>query len=513
MKLWSVLFVVLLSGSCWSQQKMLVFFDDKPGQNSFEQNFSDKSLNRRARLNVDWDFYDLPVNPDYLKTLQSAGKIKSVSRWLNGVVFETKLSAQEIRDQFPFVKDVRSAGIVLDSDPEVNAKNLDYGVGFNQADQINADCLHDAGFTGEGVYVAIIDAGFYRLDSMSYLENLFTENRILDSYNFVNPGNDVFNSSGHGSRVLSCIAGFKTGTEPFAGTAVDVNIALYLTEDVFSETEIEEFYLVAALERCDSVGVDVANISLGYFEFDDSTTSHVYADLDGKTTISARGINIAASKGIAVVTSAGNSGPSNISTPCDSDGVLCVGAVDELGTYAPFSSVGPSFDGDVKPDIAARGWWSWLVNNDNDTLGQGNGTSYASPIACGGVACLRQAHPYASVSELFQAVRASASQFSNPDIYLGYGLPDFCLAHDLLTQLELEKETLIFPNPADDKIVITSSSTEKKIDLFDATGTLVRSIPNAQYETTILTSDLAAGVYMMVIYHEQPLHKKILIAH
>lgn len=492
---------------------MILFFGDKSNATPAVQDYDSRSLNRRARLQIDWDYRDLPVNSKYLKALESGGKVHTVSRWLNGVVFETKLSPQEVLSQYPFVKEVRADESEFAQSPTVNAKTLDYGVGFSQADQINVDCLHDAGYTGEGIYVAIIDAGFSRLDSLTYMEDLFTQNRILDSYNFVNPGNDVYNSSGHGSRVLSCIAGNKTGTEPFAGTAVDINVALYLTEDVSSETEIEEFYLVSALERCDSVGIDVVNISLGYFGFDDSTTSHVYADLDGKTTIAAKGINIAASKGIAVVTSAGNSGPSNISTPCDADGALCVGAVDEFGVYAPFSSVGPSFDGDVKPDIAARGLASWVVNNTTDTLGQGNGTSFASPIACGGVACLRQAHPYASVSELFEAVRASASQYGNPDIYLGYGIPDFCLAHDLLTQLELQKETLIYPIPADDKIVVESNSTPKKIEVFDATGMLVWSESNAQFETEIQTSNFAAGVYVVVVYHDQPLRKKVLVVH
>jgi subtilisin family serine protease len=205
-----------------------------------------------------------------------------------------------------------------------------------------------------------------------------------------------------------------------------------LSEDVATETEIEEFNLVAALERCDSIGVDVVNISLGYFEYDDSTTSHVYADLDGLTTIAAIGVNVAATKGIFVASSAGNSGPSNISTPCDAIGTFCVGAVDEFDDLAFFSSVGPSADGRIKPDVAARGQGAWLIGQSG-VLGQGSGTSFSSPILAGATACLIQANPNRTVQEVMDAMRQSASQFSAPDEFKGYGIPDFCVAHEILS--------------------------------------------------------------------------------
>lgn len=491
----------------------MVFFDKKNAQET-PIALTERAQERRKNQHIGWDAADQPVKEEYLHALEDVGTIVSVSRWLNGAVLETNLTEHEVVTRFPFVTEIRGTSPApkpADAAPE--AKSLEYGVAFEQVNQINADCLHAQDYTGSGIFLAIIDAGFARMDSVVYLSNVFSENRILDTKNFVHPGNNVYNSSGHGTMVASCMVGEKTGLDPFAGTGVDVDLALYLTEDVTSETEIEEFYLVAALERCDSMGVDVVNISLGYFGFDDSTTSHAYADLDGETTVAAIGINVAASKGIAVVTSAGNSGPSNISTPCDAPGALCVGAVDEFGVIAPFSSLGPSADGRTKPDVAARGFGTWVSEFNTGTLQQGNGTSFSSPTMCGGVACLRQAHPTASVEELFDAIRESATQATNPDNFLGFGIPDLCYAHIILNQEELEKEVVIYPNPADDEVVISSNSLSKEMQLFDALGNCVWKDDDASLYTYIPASELASGTYLLVVSGAQDFQGKVVILH
>ena len=342
-----------------------------------------------------------------------------------------------------------------------------------QIEQLNLDCLHDLGYTGNSIYLAVIDAGFNNMDNINYFDSVYLESRVLDNYNFVNNTPFVYAFSGHGTAVSSCIVAEKAGMDNYAGAAIDVSLALYVAEDVTSETEIEEFNVVLALERCDSAGVDLANISLGYFNFDDSTTSHVYADLDGQTTIAAMGVNTAFSKGIVVLTSAGNSGPSNISTPCDASDGLCVGAIDEFGDYASFSSVGPNAAGQVKPDVAAMGKDSWVIMASGD-LSVGSGTSFSSPIMAGATACLIQANPTKTAGQIMEAIRESAHQFSAPDGLLGYGIPDFCVANDILNNSAVINESAfgklqVYPVPASEFIIVGGfgqTKTEIKTMLF-----------------------------------------------
>lgn len=498
------------------QQRMMLFFKDKASSNAHVE-FSERSLNRRSNQEIVVNELDRNVNTNYLNRLNEYGTVVSVSRWLNGVVFETKLSEKEVLKTFDFVKEVRGRMSIPHSVPASISKSFNYGAAWNQVNQINVDCLHQDGAAGEGVYLAVIDAGFVSMDTLPIFRKAYQDGRVLDTWNFVNPGLSVYGWHPHGTRVASCIFGNQSGgdgaTESYVGTAPNIDVALYLTEDVGSETEIEEFYLVAALERCDSVGVDVANISLGYLNFDDPATSHVFGELDGKTTIAAKGINIAKSKGIAVVTSAGNTGPSHITTPCDADGGLCVGAVDESGEYASFSSVGPSVDGQVKPDVMARGASAMLINEGSGTIDAGNGTSFSSPIIAGSIACLRQVHPKVSVDELFNALRESGTQFQNPNEFMGYGIPDLCYAHLLLTRLEATRSIQVYPNPASESITVISNSDDKEMQLLDAFGKLVWSASNQSLITTIPTENLADGTYILKIYGAQNQISKVIVLH
>jgi subtilisin family serine protease len=359
--------------------------------------------------------------------------------------------------------------------------------------------------------VGVIDAGFNNMDSHNYFDSVYLEGRLIDTFNFVNSAETVYGFSGHGMSVSSCIVGEGSTPDQYIGAAVDVDLALYLTEDVSSESEIEEFNLVAALERADSIGIDLINISLGYFGFDDSTTSHVYADLDGVTTIASIGVNVAKSKGIFVVTSAGNSGPSTISTPCDATGALCAGAVTNQGNYAWFSSVGPSADGRVKPDVMARGGDAWFVNGA-DSLQQGNGTSFSSPILCGAVACLMQANPGRTIDDVMNAIRESASLFTTPNDSMGYGIPDFCLANDILTasssisELQ-ETQVSIYPIPTSGNLLISGlivSENQVSISIYNNLGQLVFNNEEAvnSGELKLNVSSLSNGMYTLVLHQE-----------
>lgn len=508
-----------------AQQKMIVFLDAKSDQAVSYTQFSARSLERRLDRTVGFDEKDKPVQAEYLSSLKEDGTILNTSRWLNAVSYETFLSPEELMAKHAFITRISAVGNAKPSGRdkfENFSKTLNYGEGFPQSDQIGLVCLHDMGYTGSGIYLGIIDAGFDGMDTISYFGSVYNESRVLDQYNFVAGNTSVYNSSSHGTSVASCIVGEKNAPNEFAGTAIDVDLALYLAEDVASETEIEEFNVVAALERCDSVGVDVVNISLGYFNFDDTLTSHVYADMDGKTTIAAMGVNVAASKGIAVVIAAGNDGPGTIATPCDADSCLCIGAVDFFSNYAFFSSVGPSADGQVKPDVAARGLDTWVVTNAGD-LTTGSGTSFATPVMAGATACLVQAYPNRSVDEIFTAIRMSASQFANPDNLLGYGIADMCAAYDLLIDYtgveELSANGLsVAPNPANESLVvkIPGATEQTRIVLYNELGEIVLegrpalSVGAAWLDVHALRS----GSYVVKVYGEQGVeHAKVIIQH
>lgn len=512
-------FFLLLCSALYTsaQDTKIIFLKENTKQTDLQQDqelISPRAKERRERQNIAFNQLDLPVNKEIVAALRFDGEVLNVSRWLNALTFKTNLTAEELMLKHDFIDRIQVVQTSVQSDFKkgfVETKSLNYGAAAQQIQQLNLDCLHDLGFTGEGIFLGVIDAGFNKMDSLAYFDSVYLEGRVLDTFNFVNSAQTVYDFSGHGTAVTSCIVAENSTPDQYIGAAVDVDLALYLSEDVSSETEIEEFNLVAALERADSMGVDLVNISLGYFGFDDSTTSHVYADMDGVTTISAIGVNVAKSKGIFVVTSAGNSGPLTILTPCDAPGAFCVGAVTDLGQYAWFSSVGPSADGRVKPDVMARGGDAWFVNGA-DSLQQGNGTSFSSPILCGGVACLLQANPGKTVDEVMDAIRQSASLFTSPNDSMGYGIPDFCVANDILSaNVGIESfnasNVFIYPNPTTDNLTISGLILQDKsvrILVYDNLGQLVldedKTATNG--ELTLNVSQLSEGLYNLVLRQE-----------
>jgi serine protease AprX len=527
MKLIRTAYICLLLFNCsnlFSQQQMLIFFKDKNVSNfeKVSEQFSPRALQRRAKNNVSFSEKDLAVSQEYVRELSQNGKVLNQSRWLNAVSFETNFSETELMAQFDFIRSIqvirKSANHNETKNELLLPKMLNYGEADTQIRQINLDCMHDYEFLGNNVYIGILDGGYNRLDSIAYFDTLFAENRILDTYNFLNNTSNVFQNSQHGTAVVSCIVAEKGAPNEYIGAAVNVDLALYISEDVGSETLIEEFNLVAALERCDSVGVDIANISLGYFDFDDSLTNHTYEEMDGETTIAAIGVNNAFSVGILVVVSAGNAGPNYIATPADADGALCVGAVNNIGDLAPFSSVGPSFDGQIKPDVVATGWDTWLIVENGDLI-KASGTSFSSPIIAGAAACLMQAHPLKTASEIRLAIRLSGSQFATPDSLMGYGIPDFCLAHEFLSLLSVEElenssEIKLFPNPASHEVTIFldekwTHGEMIDIKVYDLAGSLmleqkIQLIANS-YNLSI--QELSSGSYILEVQNQALIKK------
>ncbi|MEZ5172243.1 MAG: S8 family serine peptidase [Bacteroidia bacterium] len=344
-----------------------------------------------------------------------------------------------------------------------------YGEGDRQIKMLNGHKLHQLGYRGEGITIAVLDAGFYKVNEFVFFDSLRTKGRILGTRDFVEGGESVYEDNTHGLSVLSTMAANYPGI--FVGTAPDASYWLLRTEDADSEFLIEEDNWVRGAEFADSVGADIINSSLGYTNFDDPETSHTYSQLDGNTTVITRAADLVASKGILVVNSAGNSGADPwkyIGAPADGDSVLTIGAVTSEGKYASFSSRGPSADGRIKPNVTAMGQGT-LVVNSGGSVGRSNGTSFSSPVTAGMVACLWQAHPEAGMMQVFKAIEKSASQAENPDDYLGFGIPDFMKAHQILARLAEEKTkpdsiVNVYPNPFIDGVSI-EFYTEKEQDV------------------------------------------------
>ncbi|MBI2270731.1 MAG: S8 family serine peptidase, partial [Bacteroidetes bacterium] len=387
---------------------------------------------------------------------------------------------------------------------------LNYGNSYNQVSMIGADCLHSNGYKGEGMVIAVIDAGFYKVDSLAAFDSLRTNNQILGTRDFVDGGTSVYEDHSHGMMVLSTMGGNLPGE--LIGTAPKAKYWLLRSENAAPENIIEEFDWVVAAEFADSVGADVINSSLGYFTFDDSTQDHTYADMNGKVALSSIGANRAARKGMAVVVSAGNSGPGYIGSPADADSVLTIGAVDAGGTLAGFSSRGPSYDNRIKPNVAAQGKGSVVASTTSGTI-NANGTSFSSPISAGAVACLWQANPGKTNMQVLKAVEKSSTQYNSPDSLLGYGIPNMCVANMVLggtdrSLLGQDKIIESFPNPFETSIQITFYSLEGQtisICLFDIRGRKITeetqrvNANSVNYFTIHDVENLESGMYILNI--------------
>lgn len=424
------------------------------------QFLSQKAIDRRNAQGIVITENDIPVNLSYIQAVSSLGAtILNVSKWLNSVtVYTTSSSVVDAIEQLPFVLSVEKSnlknipseiskkpffeaetyGDFVTSEPVESlaaGKSYNYGQAYNQISMLNGIALHDLGYNGTGMTIAVLDAGFLNTNTIPAFSYLWNNNRIMGSKDFADPLNpNIFGSHTHGTSVLSTMGANLPGQ--ITGTAPEANYWLLRSEDGGSEYLIEELNWVSAAEFADSVGADVINSSLGYTTFDDPAQNHTYQDMDGNTSIISRGADIAVSKGMIVVNSAGNEGSSSwyyIGAPADGDSVFSIGAVNASGNYASFSSHGPTADGQMKPDVVAQGSGSAIINAYTGNVSTGSGTSFSSPITAGMVASLWQAHPNRRNTEVLDAIRQSASLSGNPNYQLGYGIPNYMTAHDLLS--------------------------------------------------------------------------------
>lgn len=411
-----------------------------------EEFLSSRSVERRMRQGLEVDSTDLPVCAAYLRRLEEqGGRIVSSSKWNNTVLVET--GNEQTAERFlanPFVVSVRKVWVSsgpVQARPSGRKKEVDnkwteqtdpYGVGADQIRMHHGDSIHNAGFRGKGMEIAVIDAGYYNVDAMK----IFRKMDILGTRDFVNPESDIYAEHDHGMKVLSCLA--ANMPHVMVGTAPEAGYWLLRTEDNDSEQPAEEDNWAAAIEFADSVGVDVVNTSLGYFSFNDAMDNYTYRELDGHTSLMAASASRAADKGILVVCSAGNSGAATwkkITPPADAENVLTVGAVDVMGLNAPFSSVGNTADNRIKPDVMAMGVHTAVVGKNGGTA-YANGTSFASPVFCGLAACLWQACPWLTVRQLIDVVHRASDRSSYPDNIYGYGVTDIWKAYHLALELK-----------------------------------------------------------------------------
>ncbi len=502
----------------------LVFFADKENVAASIANpitiLTQEAIDRKQLHGTVIDARDVPVNENYITQLKNTSGITvyAKSKWMNAVYVRGTQTAIENLLNLSFVTQVEFMNKNLNFAPVASGPNdkftiesqqgrtiYNYGAATNQVEMLAADFLHEQDLTGDGMVIAVMDSGFPNVSSNPAFSEIISEGRLLGTYDFAERQVNVDGTGSHGVLTFSDMGGFLLNE--FVGTAPEASYYLFRTEYAPTENPVEEAWWVEALERADSLGVDVVNTSLGYQDFDDSSYDHTYQDLDGETTIAARGANHAFDKGMLLVTSAGNDGNGFmfVATPGDAIGILTVGAVDEDGNYASFSSIGPTVDGRVKPDVMAQGRDAAVVTQNGDVV-TANGTSLSSPIMAGAVTCLWQARPELRNYQVMQIVRESADLFNNPTPQMGYGIPNFEDAYNaaLLLGAEeflLEQQFAVYPNPVVDilRVSFPKNVANATLELYNVLGEKVLSKEVSVSDNQVNMSLFASGMYIATI--------------
>ncbi len=426
-----------------------VQFTDKQGSQPIE--FSERAIEQRKLWNIETDSLDYEVSPIYLDSIRQLGaKVMHYSRWMNGATVQidestdtkSKLQACSFVDSVYLTRDntkevANKWDEILTNPlfaPQANRDIMQYS--DTQLNVYNLLALHEKGYIGQGIQMAVIDGGFTNANTLHVFDSV--RSRILGTYDFTDDTDDFYGpTGGHGSMCFSLIGGY---TEGYEGSALGAEYYLMRSEEYATESPKEIDNLVVAFEKADSLGINVLSISLGYALFDNPDLNLTYAQMNGRTTRVSRAATIAAKKGILVCNAAGNEGNKDwkyITSPADADSILTVGAVGVDSAMATFSSFGPSADGRVKPEVCAVGRQSVIINPETDVLRKGNGTSFACPLLAGLAACVWSAHPQETAMQIRQRIIDSAHKKDTPDERYGYGIPDALKAAGYPTPTEL----------------------------------------------------------------------------
>jgi serine protease AprX len=482
----------------------LVYFTDKD-QNPYsidrpDEFLSLRSIDRRKRQNIPFTIEDLPVNPNYVEALTEKGvDVIFTSRWFNAAVIVATEAQLEIIKDMAIVKkshqvarknirygeeghwNLNSVDSAVHDSEDILMDNNLFGNSWNQNNMLNVPVMHADGYNGQGILIGVLDAGFKNASELPFFQHLFDNNKILATYDFVDREESVFEDHTHGTNVLSIVAGYLENQ--LISPAYGADYILLRTENASTELQIEEANWLVAAEYADSAGVDIINSSLGYSTFDVPAMDYTYEDMDGNTSIITRAADIAVSKGILVITSAGNEGNQPwkyITAPADGHAVIAVGATNAAGQYATFSSIGPSADGRIKPDLSAQGS-GIVIGNAAGNITTGSGTSYAAPLITGLAAGIWQSCRDMTVKEIFDILIKSGNQYKNPDNLIGFGIPSYqknklsMICGGLLPKYFIEAH----PNPFFNDILKLKfnvlDETELTIKVFDVKGKEIES--------------------------------------
>ena len=471
-----------------------IYFYDKVGSEMCH--ITQKAIDRRAKSDVQSNhlWYDLEVSQIYINDILELGiTIENKSRWLNAVSVVCNLSDIEKIAKLKSVKKIepvigyKKSKIEYAADSLSNSRDFDYGNALAQIEQINVNELHNAGYTGEGVIILVMDTGF------DLTHNALANINVIAQWDVINNDSETANETSaeisnsqdhHGTAILSTIAANAPGE--FMGVAFDAEFLLAKTEDVTQEVQQEEDDYVAGLEWGEALGADVVTSSLAYLDW------YTYEDMDGNTAVTTNAIDIASGLGLVCVNSAANEGNATwyyIAAPADADSVISVGAVNLYGEIASWSSHGPTFDGRIKPEVCARGVYTWCINPNSTTQYiQLNGTSLSAPLVGGAVALIIQAQPDWSAMQVREATLMTASQSSDPDNSYGYGIMNAADAVEYEATVAIDRPddlpsefhvTNAYPNPFNPSLTIEVSGAVGEyltVDIFSLTGKSITNV-------------------------------------
>jgi serine protease AprX len=535
----NLIFILLLASvpSLYGQKTQLVLFKDKQGTpfslQRPEEFLSQRAIERRERQGISLKTTDLPVSPAYLQQIADlGGQVRYTTKWYNGALVHATEEVFAQIQTLPFVERVEliakqdmgqnpvsATAEVLDLNQPLSMLALtddweqEYGAATDQIVMLDLHRMHQEGYRGEGMWIGVFDGGFRQWTNLS----VFAGMDIGETYDFVQDKVRVDDSSDHGTRVLSILTSNRRGE--LVGSAPAAKYFLYKTEDTRLELPIEEAYWLVAAERADSIGIDIIQSSLGYYDFDNSAFDYTHEDLDGKTALVTRAAEWASEVGMVVVTSAGNAGSSawqKITFPADAPSALSIGAINSLGFIAGFSSFGYTADGRVKPDLVAlgSGTATWGVRNE---LSIGSGTSFSAPLVSGLVAGFWQANPTLTARQVVDFLRRSGHQYRSPDERFGYGIPSFIRAHYWLVNSNEEQpvkdKTRIFPNPIQNQTLHIALDEqwlgkELTIQVCNALGQVVYQ-QTLEPQTSLQTLELPALAPQLLYMHLASSERKL----
>lgn len=511
-----VLLVVFQYGYA-QKDRYVIFFKDKAGSsfsvNQPEEFLSARSILRRQNQNIAIEENDLPVNADYVNQIKALGiETYFTTRWLNGVLVQAtaeeiaQVESLEIVTEVDYVAPSEKLTAFVDDRPELGPFFSPSESSLNtefQNRQLRIDNMHADGYTGEGLMVAVMDGGFPGVNESMAFQHFDTDEKLVYTKDMVLNRSNVFVSTGHGTEVVSIIAA-KYGDE-YVGVAYDADILLFRTEDNDSEYRIEEYNWLFAAEIADSVGVDIINSSVGYRDFDDPSMDYDFDELDGLNSVITKANDLAFSKGIIPVTSAGNTS-SNITTPADAFNILSVGSINQNGEKSLFSAFFDSQDGRTKPEVVALGNGVTVMKSGGN-LGTNSGTSFASPLIAGFTAGIWQAFPDANNEQIMDVIKKSGSNADDISDLLGYGLPNYlkAIGSEITGTKQIPfQEFKLFPNPSVNGLFQINVSDRSVFSMIvyvrDLSGKLLSVSHFDQNDQLVLDiSSLSSASYLVTI--------------